>query len=375
MATQISEPASMNRGRRMFDARRSIVAVPAHAASPFVETEAFRRILTSQAKLIVIAAPPGFGKTALLRAVADRLGAGADVVDWAKPAEVQALLAERSSTGGQGRVLMIDDGQEGDARQLPHILARIAGSDCPGTIARCILATRTLPDMDWLSWELTGQVLLLRLGDLVTTPSETQAIIELYADSTASVDQGRQVHDLVEGWPIAAQLCGLMARREGGWRSVATGQLRPRADLDRYLNERVFAGLDDVMRGFLLQLAEFDRFSGPMLETVLGNSAVALLNRALTENTMLLPARGNSQWWRLHGIFRDFLIEQKRRGGRVTDNVMLMHASSWCAKHGASGDAIDYALRAGRPDEAQALLLGLLPAIVYQDGELPRILG
>lgn len=371
--TTVKRPAE----RQPAAKQRVLAGASASDALPFAETAAFRQMMNSEARLIVVSGPPGYGKTTLLRAFADGQAARACRTRWASvdaAADFEDMTGGRDASTAGREYWLIDDAHTADPRRL-NALLRTAGAPGRGTDATVyVVATRKLPEIDWLSLELSGQALLLRLGDLALSEAETASLLALYSGHRPSAEQVREIQGLTEGWPIAVQLCGQIARRAQSWSGLPICELRPRADLCRYLNERVYAELDDAMRGFLFMLADFERFSAEQLEAIVGAPALSLLNRALLENTMVMPAAGGENWFRLHGIFRNFLVDKKRQAGGGLDAGLLARAGDWCVKNGAVGDAVEYALKAQDHERAQSLLLAHAPVLVHQLGELKRML-
>ncbi|UZW53917.1 LuxR C-terminal-related transcriptional regulator [Sphingobium sp. JS3065] len=343
------------------------LSTPHDPAGGFVPTRAFARLQQGKASVTLLSAPPGYGKTTLLRAYARSIEHAGGCVDWCQ--------LDRIVAGGQpgenADIIFIDDAQDADPGKFARLIRTITSNDAA---QRYVIATRTLPDMDWIGLMAKGRIEILDVEILALNDDEVGAILELYAGCRPTADQAGKVARWIEGWPIGAQCYGMLARRRGGWANIDIREVYPREDLGHYLNESIYSELDDAMRRFLLDLADLGRFSPAMLREVIDPSAELLLQRARLENVMIVPAAGGGEWLRLHGIFQQFLEAKKRQAGAAKSIDLLRAASSWCERREAFCDAIDYAFGAGDCQRAQALIVAHAAHIAHGLGELPKML-
>lgn len=337
------------------------------SADDFVSVRAYDRLCRGRAGVIILSAPPGYGKTTLLRAFSREIEAGGGVVAWCPMDRVVAGV----QTVDHVDVIFIDDAHDADPRKFSRLIRTITSSDAG---QRFVIATRTLPDMDWIALASRGRVEILDVEALTLDEDEVGTVLAHYAGCKPSPEQTRKVSAWIEGWPIAAQCYGMLARRRDGWSKVNILETSPRENLGQYLNESIYNELDDAMRRFLFDLSDLGRFSSAMLREVIDPSAELLLARARLENVMIVPALNGGEWLRLHGIFQQFLEAKKRQAGTTRRIDILRSASEWCERRGALCDAVDYALDAGDFDRAHQLLTDNAARIAHTLGELPRML-
>lgn len=334
----------------------------------FVRTRAYKRVRDSGVDLTMIAAPPGFGKTTLLNALQCDMVASGETVEWRSADNLTTLPREHACAD----VLLIDDAHQAGGDRLNRFIRTLMAGQ---RRQRVIIASRTLPDIDWLTMEAAGRAEVLRMDDLTLDPTEAAAMLTRCAQSSPSP---RLVHAILrktEGWPIATQWFGMLAACRGGWPIESTLLECPREDLGRYLGETIMRNVDGEMKDFLLRLSDFPRFSAELLDHVMPADGSRMLESAKLLNLMIVTDSPDGEWNRLHPIFRKYLADKKRRYGIVGDASAMAAASLWCEAHGAPADAIDFAIKAGDHDRAQAILLGHADQLVRASGEAPRLLG
>ncbi|WP_293982426.1 LuxR C-terminal-related transcriptional regulator [Sphingobium sp.] len=322
----------------------------------------------SKSSVILLSAPPGYGKTTLLRAYSNAIENAGGQIAWC---QLDRVVTD-GQPGDNADVIFIDDAHDADARKFARLIRTITSSDAA---QRFVIAARMLPDMDWISLVAKGRVELLDVELLALDESEVGALLGFYSGQMPSADQTRRISQWIDGWPIAAQCYGMLAKRRGGWSKVDIREVYPREDLGQYLNESIYSELDDAMRRFLFDLADLGRFSPAMLRDAISPSSELLLQRARLENVMIVPAAGGGDWLRLHGIFQQFLDAKKRLAGATKSIELLRAASDWCERREAYCDAVDYALGAGDFQRAQDIIVTNAAHIAHGLGELPRMLA
>jgi len=257
--------------------------------------------------LVLVCAPAGFGKTALL---ADWLRSGGRPVAWlsldagdndpvrfwrhmvaaldrARPGIgervapllgpppssfeglVTALINELAAQSGENEiVLVLDDYHLIDAGQVHASLAFLLEHLPPGL--HLVLASRSDPPLPLARLRARGQLAELRTNDLRFTAEEAAALLR---ESAGAALPGAAVAALVartEGWAAGLQLAALSLRGRpdiAGFVADFGGSHRYILD---YLTGEVLDGLSEQVREFLLETSVLERLSGGLCDAVTG---------------------------------------------------------------------------------------------------------
>jgi len=357
--------------------------------------------------LVLVCAPAGFGKTALL---ADWLRSGGRPVAWlsldagdndpvrfwrhvvaaldrARPGTgervapllgpppssleglVTALINELAAQSGENAiVLVLDDYHLIDARQVHASLAFLLEHLPPGL--HLVLASRSDPPLPLARLRARGQLAELRADDLRFTAEEAAALLR---ESAGAALPGAAVAALVartEGWVAGLQLAALSLRGRSdiaGFVAAFSGSHRYILD---YLTGEVLDGLPEQVREFLLETSVLERLSGGLCDAVTGrDDGQAMLEQVEQAGLFLMPLDEVRGWWRYHRLFADLLRArlQQQRPGRVA--VLHRAAAAWYEEHRLADDAVGHALAAGDTAWAARLIEQHFDATLYLRSE------
>ena len=246
-------------------------------------------------RVTVIAAPPGSGKTSLLRAWADRSidprrvafvsvdpdqqnaqpfwSAVLDAIRSPAPSSdrdgdqtVDAVLAELAEHV-EPVVLIIDDVHElksADAlTQLEHLLPLLPNS------ARVVLSSRRDPPIRLHQLRLADEIAEIRAGDLQFTEPETREL--LAASEIGLSDAGAAaLHQRTEGWAAGLRLAVIsLSGHPDPERFVAEFSGTDRA-IGEYLMAEMLERQPSEVQSMLLRTSLVDRMNGELADVLAG---------------------------------------------------------------------------------------------------------
>jgi LuxR family maltose regulon positive regulatory protein len=213
-----------------------------------------------------------------------------------------------------------------------------------------VLAGRREPPLPLARYRARQELLEFRAEDLSFFPEEAQDFLNGVMELDLAGDEVASLQTQLEGWIAGLQLVALTLQRRltGADKLVISGRHRFIAD---YLGEDVLAPLPDEMRQFLLQTSILDRLSGPLCEAVTGREGgqemLELLER---ENLFLAPLDDSRHWFRYHRLFADFLGAELQR--HQPDEVAGLHrqAARWYLEHDLPEQALHHAVAGDDPE-------------------------
>ncbi len=357
--------------------------------------------LAAPARVIVVSAPAGSGKTVLLRSWISETGlagraawvpAGRGERDpqrfWlsvlgalrqtaAGSALVRELTAAPDLDGGaiierlladlgplDDRVwLVVDDVHElgGDAlRQLELLILR-----APPEL-RFVLAARHDVRLGLHRLRLEGELAEIREPDLRFTVAEAS---ELFAAAGVDLPEVAPLVERTEGWAAGLRLAALsLAGHPDPERFEAefSGTERTVAE---YLLAEVLDRQSEQVRRLLLRTSIVERVNGELAGLLTGDSGgERMLQDLEAANAFVVALDPGRSWFRYHHLFADLLQLEVRRA--EPDQVAGLHraAARWFAGHGYPVEAIRHAQAAQDWDLAGRLLADRWPGL-YLDGQ------
>lgn len=357
-------------------------------------------------RLLLLAAPAGFGKTTLLTQWRSQLGrrvawVSLDVLDndpqyfwryviaalqtvWpglgqealellqaGPPAPLESILASLLNALlllEEDTILVLDDYHLMSAQRIHDLLAFFLDHLPPSL--HLVIASRTDPPLPLASLRVRQQMAEIRADDLRFTPEEVTSFLTEGMGLSLAEEQRATLVTSTEGWIAALQLAALSLKgREDPadfLHAFTTGSHHSLAD---YLAEEVLHQQPAALRRFLVQTAILDRLSGPLCAAVLQDdpvgqdapeqgdqSAQALLEHLERANLFLIPLDAGRRWYRYHHLFAEFLREQLRR--TAPQHMPLLHrrAATWFERQGLLAEAIHHTLAAGDFNRAALLI-------------------
>lgn len=374
-----------------------------------VSVSALDAAVAATAKLIALVAPVGYGKTVFMSALHSRLRAMGETVLWVGLDErddsveavlhwfeelayrhskqlhpTQALfrgdspldarldaLVAAASAYPQPFTLFVDNLNSCAEPGLATVLNRLV-FETPPTVRFVFSSTQALP-FDMARARLAGLVQAVGPEALSLDDAAVEQVLGPVLARRVGADGVCTVTRVTEGWPAAVRLVQIVLAEAADPRADLAVFSGADEDLAGLLNRQVLAGVDPALRDFLLCIAPLRSFSAELCRAALEDPEVDRhLDSLGARNLFIIPLDRNRQWYRLHTLFRQYLIrESERRLNAATRQGILCRAARWSANCGQWQDAIDYALQAGNLSLA-ASLLSLAAATVVRRGELRR---
>ena len=260
---------------------------------------------------------------------------------------VTALINDLSAQRGDGEVLLVLDDYHLVGSQPVHDSLGFLLQHLPPAL-HPVLASRADPPLPLARLRARGQLAELRAAELRFTADEAAAMLREAVGDDLPDAAVAALGARTEGWAAGLQLAALSLHGHddaAAFVAAFTGSHRYVLD---YLAEEVLEGQDKQVRMFLLETSVLDRLSGPLCDAVTGREgSQALLEQAERAGLFLIPLDEVRGWWRYHHLFADLLQArlQEEQPGRVA--TLHRRAAAWYAGCGLADPAISHAVAAG----------------------------
>jgi len=357
--------------------------------------------LAAQARVSVMSAPAGSGKTVLLRSWISWAGV-ADRVAWVAAGRgerdpprfwLAVLAALRQTTAGSALVreltaapdldgwviterlladlaplddrvwLVVDDVHDlgPDAlRQLELLILRAPRG------LRFVLATRHDVRLGLHRLRLEGELAEIREPDLRFTVAEAG---ELFAAAGVHLPDPAPLVERTEGWAAGLRLAALSLAGHPDPGRLAAEFSGTERTVAEYLLAEVLDRQPEQVRRLLLRTSILDRVNGELAGLLTGDSGGERVLQDLEEaNAFVVALDAWRSWFRYHHLFADLLQLQLRRAepGKVAG--LHRAAAGWFAGRGFPVEAIHHAQAARDWGLATRVLADHWPGL-YLDGQ------
>lgn len=286
-----------------------------------------------------------------------------------QPAErmLVILLNELLETPEQGWALMLDDYHLVNNPDVHRLLTMLLDNLPPGVSV--IIATRTLPPLPLARWRARGQLTEIRTEHLRFSPAEAAAWLAQTAGGIPD-ETVQQLVERTEGWGAGLQLAlNLLAGREAPAEAAdfVAGLGGTHPYIFNYLMAEVFERQPPHLQDFLLRSSVLVQMNTDICEAVLGlENARPLLEQVERENLFLVSLDEARGWYRYHHLFRDFLLNRLARQDHAVLVRLQRTAGDYYAAHSEGEIAVQYYLLAGEKGAAAAGLRSFATDSLHQ---------
>lgn len=359
-----------------------------------------------EARLVLISAPAGYGKTSLIaqwlkkksslsswlsldlkdndparflrylissfRTVIPKFGKTMEGILSAKKMPPPDLLADlfisELSELRNHHILVLDEYQMIQSEDIHSMLARVL--DNLPDVFQLIVITRTDPPWPLTRWRVRRWMQELRAEDISFTLEETQILLHPFHLAKETLNA---LYKRTEGWVAAMQLVQLSLAEAEDPEHLA----RKFSDQDHmimvYLVDEVISFQSPEVLEFLAITSILDRFCAPLCDALLKDKHGSQPGRELLDilekkNLFLVPLDNEHIWYRYHNLFRINLRHVLKKH-LVPERILELHrcAGEWFHGEGLVEEALQHLLAADEITDAAALVEENLHAIIDQD--------
>jgi LuxR family maltose regulon positive regulatory protein len=355
------------------------------------------------ARLILVCAPAGFGKTTLISTwLAQAVGVQAAwlsldegdndpirfltyliasmqipvpgagemarrLLQSHQPAAAEAVLTSLINdirNNSQPFLLVLEDYHAINTHSVHHALSFLVDHLPP--FMHLLLMTRSDPPLPLSRLRARSQLLEIRGDDLRFSSAEADAFFNEVMDLALTQQDLAALEEHTEGWIAGLQLAALSMQGRDDLHDFITDFTGSNRFILDYLTDEVLDKRPPGTREFLLQTSILDRLCGPLCDAVTGQSGGQdTLERLERANLFLVPLDQKRHWYRYHHLFAEVLRQRLQR--EQSSNLPVLHrrAREWFAQNGSPHEAISHALAGLDYDEAIRLIESRAEAMLH----------
>ncbi len=246
-------------------------------------------------------------------------------------------------------LLMLDD-----AHFAPEALLQELVELAPDQV-HLVLASRERLGIPLARLRTLEQLVELGPEDLRLDRDECAELFRQLADGQLIEREWAQLVDKSEGWPVGLKIAlATQSNRPRGDGWQLTGR---HVDLAAYFEEEVLNRLSPQERQFLTAISVLPRLTGDLCRYVSCDEQAELtLYKLHSDGVFLSAVDTEHRWMRLHGLLAEYLRQSLASAG-LSEKALHMRACEWFEAKGMTQDAFDHAFAAGDMQRAGQILL------------------
>jgi LuxR family maltose regulon positive regulatory protein len=258
-------------------------------------------------------------------------------------------------------VLALDDYHRIEPSSDVHELLRFL-LEHPPRGARLVLMTRSDPPLPVVSLRADGRITEVRLRDLRFTAPEISDCLDRWFESTLSAEALANLERHTEGWAVGLRLVSLQLRHEDDPDAFLRSLRGGIHHTQQYLIQEVLDRQSPAARSWILETSIFDRFCTELCEAVCTGGDIAkrsdsdereLVDWVQGGELFVIPLDAQGKWFRYHHLFQSLLYEQLQLRTSPEELARLhVQASEWFETEDLFDEALRHALAA--PDVERA---------------------
>jgi LuxR family maltose regulon positive regulatory protein len=342
------------------------------------------------ARLVLIRAAAGFGKTTLMQQYAAHCRANGRGVVWlrldsadndlrrfllhlaaglqsfpgatrddhaplhASSAErIGSMLIERIAAHTRALSILFDDFETIGSAPVVTFVQRLIEALPPGS--RLVVGSRVTPELGLGRLRARGELLDITPGALRFSLAETTQFIRERCSLPLRDQELALLHRCTEGWATAIYLATLSLRNRTDYAAFVASFSGTHIELAEFLADDILARQSDACRAFLLETSALPQFSADLCNAVTGRSdsreVLDYLNRS---NLFLVPLDGECNWYRYHRLFGSFLRHRLHVTDATREAQIHRQAANWFIDEDQPIAAIEHLLDAAEHQAALA---------------------
>lgn len=362
--------------------------------------------LPRRTKLVLFAAPAGFGKTTTMLQWVEHVRSAGTAIAWvtldnqdndpgrflgyvvaalnrcggkadathdrdslfdSQTAPLGALLdaIDRLSSAGTSIAIVLDDYETIENPAIHEIVRQVIDNLPDGS--QLVIGSRTTPPLGLGKLRAREQLIEVGSDQLRFSLADAAHYFNDVRHLGVSERDIAELHRCTEGWATAIQLASLSIAGQADVGQFVRGFSGDQAAIADYLAEDVFSRQAPLVQSFLLKTSILGNLNPEVCNALTGRSdGAALLEQIEKANLFLVALDSARKAYRYHNLFADFLRGHLAR--LHPDQLADLHnrAAAWYQSEDVLTTALEHALAAGNQPLATALLEQVAEVLLYE---------
>ena len=222
-----------------------------------------------------------------------------------------------------------------------------------------VLITRVDPPLNIAKLRVEDQLVDLRAEHLRFRPREAEELLKNVLGWTPPISSVKDLWARTEGWPAALYLAALSLGDQADVEAFVDGFTGDNRMLAEYLTDEVLGRQTPEVRRFLTRTSILEHFTPDLAAEVVGEEddpdVLLELERA---NLFVLPMDEKREWYRYHPLFRQLLLSDLERAEFDAIPELHRRAVGWHMRHGYVDGAVEHAISSGDATLVRDLIWG-----------------
>ena len=208
-----------------------------------------------------------------------------------------------------------------------------------------VIVTREDPALPLGRLRANNQLTEIRASDLRFSTEETRSLFLDVMHIQLSDSDLSFLEERTEGWVVGLKLAGLSMQGRDHLSSFVASLSGNHRHILSYLTEEVLKIQPPQVQEFLLQTSVLTKLNTGLCNAVTGQTdSTGILERLFSSNLFIIPLDDEGDWYRYHHLFADLLVNQLKRLHPERVRELHQRASKWYESQSMPLDAIDHAL-------------------------------
>lgn len=209
------------------------------------------------------------------------------------------------------------------------------------------ITTRIDPPLPLPQLRGRGQLVELRQADLCFSEDETAAFLKQISGIELPRSDLQVLVNRTEGWIAGLQMAALSMRNKTDLSRFIAGFGGSHEYIVDYFASEILDNLPEQVSSFLLKTSFLDRLCGSLCDEVIGGAGgQQMLERLQEANLFLVPLDDEHVWYRYHQLFADLLHKNLFRNDPSDVPELHLRASRWFEHHEFPHKAVEHAFLA-----------------------------